>query len=158
MTSAEGNPFCRCDICLHPSISPHKFLARHPSIASLSTLYANMPWPFCPSCRATLRVDGSGAIDCQVCGYSSNLDRMETPPSSTTYSAERPIPLWARSAAEQAAMQRSKEPVRATVEEPCIKCGHEEVGYYTVQLRSVDEGQTVFYECPSCKYTWSINN
>lgn len=47
---------------------------------------------------------------------------------------------------------------RATVEEPCVKCGAPEVKFYTMQLRSVDEGQTVFYECPQCKHTWSVNN
>ena len=117
-----------------------------------------MPWPFCPSCRATLQVDANGSIECNVCPYRSNLSEMPSLPSSTTYSSDRAVPLWAKSDEEQAALKKSSEPVRATIEEPCIKCGHPEVGYYTVQLRSVDEGQTVFYECPQCKHTWSINN
>ena len=118
----------------------------------------NMPWPFCPSCRATLKVDSSGDIHCIVCDYSSNLANMSELPSSTTKSQDRPVPLWAKSDEEQRALQRSQEPTRATVEEPCVKCGHGIVGFYTVQMRSVDEGQTVFYECPQCKHTWSINN
>jgi DNA-directed RNA polymerase I subunit RPA12 len=117
-----------------------------------------MTWPFCPSCHSTLRVDASGSIECNVCPYRSNLGELPTLPYSTTYSANRAIPLWAKTDEEQAALQKSSEPVRATIEEPCVKCGHPEVGYYTVQLRSVDEGQTVFYECPNCKHTWSINN
>ncbi|KAG7351642.1 transcription factor S-II TFIIS [Nitzschia inconspicua] len=123
-----------------------------------------MPWPFCPSCQSTLKVDKSGSIDCNVCPYRSNLSDIVVAsttfglPSSVTYSADRPIPLWAKTDQEQAALKRSTEPTRATIEEPCIKCSHPEVGYYTVQLRSVDEGQTVFYECPNCKHTWSINN
>lgn len=48
--------------------------------------------------------------------------------------------------------------VRATVDEDCVKCGHHQIEYYTMQLRSADEGQTVFYECPKCKHKWSINN
>jgi DNA-directed RNA polymerase I subunit RPA12 len=118
-----------------------------------------MGWPFCPSCRATLRVDAPGSIECSVCPYRSNLSEMSNSlPESTTYSADRAVPLWAKSDEEQAALKRTSAPVRATIEEPCIKCSHPEVGYYTVQLRSVDEGQTVFYECPNCKYTWSVNN
>jgi DNA-directed RNA polymerase I subunit RPA12 len=46
----------------------------------------------------------------------------------------------------------------ATIEEPCPKCGHHEQYFYTMQLRSVDEGQTVFYECPTCAYKYSVNN
>ncbi|CAJ1950312.1 unnamed protein product [Cylindrotheca closterium] len=117
-----------------------------------------MVWPFCPSCHSTLIVDSTGAIMCNVCPYRSNLSEMTSIPSSTTYSADRPVPLWAKSDEEQAALKTSSEPVRATIEEPCPRCSCPEVGYYTVQLRSVDEGQTVFYECPTCKYTWSINN
>lgn len=68
------------------------------------------------------------------------------------------MPLWAKSDEEQAALNNLSEPKRMVVEEPCIKCDAKEVGFYTVQLRSVDEGQTVFYECPKCNYTWSVNN
>lgn len=46
---------------------------------------------------------------------------------------------------------------RATVEEECPKCAHPEMLFYTLQLRSVDEGQTVFYECPKCGFTDSTN-
>ncbi|GBG77402.1 hypothetical protein CBR_g23850 [Chara braunii] len=47
---------------------------------------------------------------------------------------------------------------RATVDEECPKCGNPEMEYYTLQLRSADEGQTVFYECPKCKFKFSHNN
>lgn len=79
-------------------------------------------------------------------------------PELTTYSIDTPVPLWAKSEEEQKALRAAKEPTRATVEEPCVKCSAPEVGFYTVQMRSVDEGQTVFYECPECKHTWSVNN
>lgn len=34
----------------------------------------------------------------------------------------------------------------------CKKCGHNEMSYAAMQLRSADEGQTVFYTCVKCKY------
>jgi DNA-directed RNA polymerase I subunit RPA12 len=117
-----------------------------------------MGWPFCPCCHATLTVDASGTIQCGVCEYRSNLSSMAVLPTSVTYSTDKAVPMWAKSDEEQQALRSSKEPTRATVEEPCVRCGAPEVGFYTVQMRSVDEGQTVFYECPECKHTWSVNN
>jgi len=46
----------------------------------------------------------------------------------------------------------------ATIRQTCEKCGQEEVRYYTQQLRSADEGSTVFYTCPSCGHKWNTNN
>lgn len=37
------------------------------------------------------------------------------------------------------------------VERVCPKCGNDNMSYATLQLRSADEGQTVFYTCTKCK-------
>ena len=46
----------------------------------------------------------------------------------------------------------------ATIDEPCPQCKHPTLYFYTMQLRSVDEGSTVFYECPECAHKFSQNN
>ena len=33
----------------------------------------------------------------------------------------------------------------------CRKCGHNQMSYAAMQLRSADEGQTVFFTCVKCK-------
>jgi DNA-directed RNA polymerase subunit M/transcription elongation factor TFIIS len=43
------------------------------------------------------------------------------------------------------------------VAEPCPNCDYHELRFYTMQMRSVDEGQTVFYECEKCGHTYSTN-
>ena len=96
---------------------------------SSSIKMASKSWPFCPECRASLQVDATGSINCRVCPYESNLSSLSSVPSRTTYSADRAVPLWAKSDEEQAALRASKEPSRATVEEPCVRCGAPEVGF-----------------------------
>mmetsp|Transcript_27108 Transcript_27108/g.39686 ORF Transcript_27108/g.39686 Transcript_27108/m.39686 type:complete len:106 (-) Transcript_27108:635-952(-) len=98
-----------------------------------------MPWPFCPTCRATLQADGEGKIYCVVCEFSTHITKMHIP-TRTTSSLPRPVPLWAKSDQEQKTVREYMKVVRTTVEEHCIKCDHSPVGFYTAQLRSVDEG------------------
>lgn len=38
------------------------------------------------------------------------------------------------------------------VERRCPQCQNDKMSYATLQLRSADEGQTVFYTCTKCKY------
>ncbi|XP_020519260.1 uncharacterized protein LOC18428286 [Amborella trichopoda] len=46
---------------------------------------------------------------------------------------------------------------RTVVNEPCPKCLNPQLEYHTKQLRSADEGQTVFYDCPKCRHKFSVN-
>ena len=43
----------------------------------------------------------------------------------------------------------------SVIAERCAECGREEVRYYTQQLRSADEGSTVFYEC-DCGHKYDL--
>lgn len=72
------------------------------------------------------------------------------------YGIEPLVPLAADAAAKAVETDGGKE--RAKVKEVCPSCGHPEMEYYTMQLRSADEGQTVFYECVKCKYKFSLNS
>ena len=85
-----------------------------------------------------------------------------------TTSYPKPTPEWLnewtlvqkakRGELDVEAEAASKKAKRATVAEECPKCKHPTMEYYTMQLRSADEGQTVFYECPKCGHTYSENN
>lgn len=47
---------------------------------------------------------------------------------------------------------------RVMVKERCTECGNKEMYFYSRQMRSADEGETVFYECPKCGFKTSANN
>ncbi|KHN69206.1 subunit M of DNA-directed RNA polymerase [Ordospora colligata] len=45
----------------------------------------------------------------------------------------------------------------AKIKHECPGCGNEEMMYNTAQLRSADEGQTVFYSC-ECGYKFTVQS
>ncbi|XP_017885605.1 DNA-directed RNA polymerase I subunit RPA12 [Ceratina calcarata] len=44
------------------------------------------------------------------------------------------------------------------VERKCPQCQNDKMSYATLQLRSADEGQTVFYTCTKCKFKETENS
>lgn len=57
-----------------------------------------------------------------------------------------PVQMWGEDTGLGGKMRQN-----ATVDEKCPKCGNPQLEFYTMQLRSVDEGQTCFYECVKCR-------
>ena len=51
-------------------------------------------------------------------------------------------------------MTKKKRPI---VEDDWPKCDSRQMYFWFAQLRSVDEGQTVFHECVKCGYIYSIH-
>lgn len=51
-----------------------------------------------------------------------------------------------------------KDQEGSIVERKCPQCGNEKMSYATLQLRSADEGQTVFYTCTKCNFKESENS
>ncbi|GAX73936.1 hypothetical protein CEUSTIGMA_g1386.t1 [Chlamydomonas eustigma] len=117
-------------------------------------------WMFCPRSGYLLDLDASnGTATCSVSGYKQGLQdfssiKVELHTDMEDYRRRYNLePLVKNNVDEELLKQRQ----RATVDEACPKCGNQGMEFYTMQLRSADEGQTVFYECPKCRHKYSQN-
>ena len=120
---------------------------------------------FCPYSGNVMSMDATRNIAfCESSGYSVALrdmvDTVTIQQSSDMeevmrrYNLEPLVKTSERLDEENALASRT----RATVDEDCPQCGHHGLEFYTLQLRSADEGQTVFYECIQCGHKYSQNN
>jgi DNA-directed RNA polymerase I subunit RPA12 len=111
---------------------------------------------FCPTC-GTLLDQPTGTdehVQCHCCGNIVPAIEFESATIVTTSRAEsfphRPV--------LEALEEKNYMKDGATIQEKCPNCDHYEMVFHTAQLRSADEGQTVFYNCVKCGYKYSINS
>jgi DNA-directed RNA polymerase I subunit RPA12 len=119
---------------------------------------------FCRYCGSLLDMPITGSIaKCPLCRADRDMTGAVFPVFTTRSGPEdftrrhgiEPVIMAPTDAANAAEASDLRE--RARVKESCPSCNNEEMEYYTMQLRSADEGQTVFYECPKCRYKYSLN-
>jgi len=93
---------------------------------------------FCSSCEKYLNiVDGR----CSTC----DKDECKYPQGSTFIGGHK---IHYKEYAAKSVREKNKG---TKIKQECPECKSEYLYYYTMQLRSADEGQTVFYEC-DCGY------
>lgn len=101
---------------------------------------------FCIKCESVLMKG-----PCCPCGH---RNKAETTPSTTTVWFNRREDLLKPNKNEE-----NNESEGPRVEKYCNKCGSLTLQtYFTAQLRSADEGQTVFYRCTKCLIQTSENS
>ncbi|TPX70671.1 hypothetical protein SpCBS45565_g01667 [Spizellomyces sp. 'palustris'] len=112
---------------------------------------------FCPDCGSLLDPP-SGAEDNVACGICGGVVVSEAFESVEVVTKSRPGAFPDRPQLETAKIAEATEGGRtsqhlrdgATIKEKCPKCDAPEMVFHTAQLRSADEGQTVFYSCVKC--------
>jgi len=113
---------------------------------------------FCTDCGNLLdRSTGlqKKTLTCDVCGAKCKDTSSKV---ITTHSKPEAFPSSLRAKrSEVQTLSDADRQIDAVIQETCEKCGRKEVRYYTQQLRSADEGTTVFYTC-DCGHKWNDNN
>ncbi|KAJ1993285.1 DNA-directed RNA polymerase I core subunit rpa12 [Dimargaris cristalligena] len=114
---------------------------------------------FCSQCGNLLDDPGSSqSLLCEICGETKNCDQYEGI-EILTQSGPNAFPSALRN--KKSLVQNDLSKMReeaATIAQTCEKCGAEEMEYHTRQMRSADEGQTIFYNCRRCGYKYSANS
>lgn len=118
---------------------------------------------FCLDCGNLLNVPGSeDYLSCDQCGK-MELSNLQEGLEIITRSQSNAFPSSLRQ--KRALVQSHLNPnddqdgkAAPLMDEICPKCSNPQMKYHTLQLRSADEGTTVFYECPKCGHKFSTNN
>ncbi|XP_072044779.1 DNA-directed RNA polymerase I subunit RPA12-like [Amphiura filiformis] len=108
------------------------------------------PKEFCPRCGAVLSFPKKGTwmMWCKTCSYQIDA---RTALEGIEYHSY--VSFNSRKSDKRIHKDDTEQPnLGPQIDRACAKCGHEGLHYQTRQTRSADEGQTVFYYCPSCKH------
>ena len=157
---------------LSQKLSLRVILFRFLDFEIMTTFQANFD-DFCGSCGAIIPLDADAKSECVVCKrpidlsgkllfYQSSFYNNFMLPSviigqETSYTLEfTPRGHYdqekkAKKEAKKVQEINDDNTGQMDMTRDCSKCGHTGMSYTTMQLRSADEGQTVFYFCPKCK-------
>jgi DNA-directed RNA polymerase I subunit RPA12 len=103
---------------------------------------------FCTTCGSILPLPShDDRLMCKLCKRNVNTNDWDGKTLRNTYI------LNEKSSNKKSNVDlKSEDFMGSLVDRKCAKCGHDGMTYSTRQTRSADEGQTVFFACPRCKY------
>ncbi|XP_076253478.1 RNA polymerase I subunit RpI12 [Rhynchophorus ferrugineus] len=117
---------------------------------------------FCGECGSVLPpLRETGGLTCYTCMKTFNPEMLIDQSDHGTSAIHYTIHFNNRSSISSSSSKKDQGESNdegPIVERKCPKCGNEKMSYATLQLRSADEGQTVFYTCTKCKYKESENS
>nr|CAG8548359.1 8909_t:CDS:2 [Entrophospora candida] len=100
---------------------------------------------FCKECGSLLLNNGEDVIVCHYCDCGHDAEEYEN--NLIVTSSNEKIFNSKLRLRHSKIKQVSRKTESASIKEKCPKCDNEEMNYHTMQLRSADEGQTIFYNC-----------
>ncbi|XP_042311013.1 DNA-directed RNA polymerase I subunit RPA12 [Sceloporus undulatus] len=100
---------------------------------------------FCPECGTVLPLPGVlDKVACYCCDFLIDVKEFEKRIINTSVTFNR--------IDSRITVDEGKAVTGPLIDRKCPQCGQEGMVYHTRQMRSADEGQTVFYTCIHCKF------
>ncbi|KAK7688026.1 hypothetical protein QCA50_008396 [Cerrena zonata] len=114
---------------------------------------------FCPDCGTLLNLpqENEAEVKCEQCGHKEPASSYENIEIITRSHPDAFPSALAQKRKTQTKVHESDDAL-LRVTELCPQCGHTEAFSKEMQLRSADEGSTIFYTCVKCKFGWRVNN
>ncbi|KAI9858307.1 MAG: DNA-directed RNA polymerase I core subunit rpa12 [Trichoglossum hirsutum] len=109
---------------------------------------------FCTACGNLLDNSSTGeraTVACDVCG-TGNKDTSSKTIVAKSKPDAFPSALQRKKHSNIQTLEAEDVQTEALIRQTCSECGCEEMRYYVLQLRSADEGSTVFFTCPRCNH------
>ncbi|XP_018325722.1 DNA-directed RNA polymerase I subunit RPA12 [Agrilus planipennis] len=117
------------------------------------------PPSFCPDCGSILPLlEDEGNVVCYSCSKEFPLEKVFECSEVKYTIVFNSLDAYEKNVKEKVSQGKRGDAEGPIVDRKCPKCGNEKMSYATLQLRSADEGQTVFYTCTVCKYKESENS
>ncbi|KIN06567.1 hypothetical protein OIDMADRAFT_17376 [Oidiodendron maius Zn] len=112
---------------------------------------------FCDDCGDTLPVSVESSVKCDCCGSVNQNVLLSQVQVSTTTKARSKLRDKLNSNVQVVTAEDAKGSQQRT-DKNCPKCDKQDLIFTQAQLRSADEGTTLFYYCLSCSHRFVENN
>ncbi|XP_034017398.1 DNA-directed RNA polymerase I subunit RPA12 isoform X2 [Thalassophryne amazonica] len=101
---------------------------------------------FCPECGNVLPLPGiQDTVRCRRCSFCIPVTELLGQAIQSTI-------IFNPAEQSSSSVENEEELKGPVIDRRCGRCGKEGMVYHTRQMRSADEGQTVFFTCTHCRY------